>query len=85
MTTIMSRAELERIKASILPSVEDSSRAEKKLALKKKSEERLKNWPNTLEALRLRKESYMKDREVNEEALRQELDREVRIDIDSRE
>lgn len=79
MTTIMSRAELERIKASILPSIEDNSKIERKKELKKKSEDRLKNWPNTLEALRLKKESFLKDREAEEELRRQEIDREVAL------
>ena len=75
---MLSRKELERIKASILPSVEDNSKLERKKELKKKSEDRLKNWPNTLEALRLKKESFLKDREAEEEAKRQEIDREVK-------
>ena len=78
MTTI-SRNELERIKASVLPSIEDNSKLEKKRALKKKSEDRLKNWPNTLEALRIKKESFLKDREAEEEAKRQEIDKEVML------
>ncbi len=73
----MSRAELERIKASVLPSIENNSKLERKRALKAKSDERLKHWPNTLEALRIKKESFIKDREAEEEAKRQELDREV--------
>jgi len=73
----MSRAELERIKASVLPSIENNSKLERKRALKAKSDERLKNWPNTLEALRIKKESFIKDREAEEEAKRQEIDREV--------
>lgn len=77
MTTVMSRAELDRIRASILPSVEDNSKIERKKELKKKSEDRLKNWPNTLEALRIKKESFLKDREAEEELRRQEIDREV--------
>jgi hypothetical protein len=77
MSNLISRSELERIKASILPSVEDNSRIQKKRALKEKSEARLKNWPNTLEALRIKKESFLKDREAEEEARRQEIDREV--------
>ena len=77
----MTKAELDRIKASILPSVEDHSRLEKKASLKKKSDDRLKNWPNTLEALRLKKESFMKDRDEEDERHRQEIDREVRGNI----
>ena len=79
MSNIINRSELERIKASILPSIEDNSKIERKRELKKKSEDRLKNWPNTLEALRLKKESFMKDREAEEEAKRQEVDREVSL------
>lgn len=75
----MSKAELDRIRASILPSVEDNSKIERKKELKKKSEDRLKNWPNTLEALRIKKESFLKDREAEEELRRQEIDREVGI------
>lgn len=77
VATIMSKAELERIKASLLPPVVDTSKMERKAELKKKSEERLKHWPNTLEALRIKKESFLKDREAEEEKKRQEIDREV--------
>lgn len=38
------------------------------------SEDKLKNWPNTLEALRKKKESYMKDKEDLLEAERQQVD-----------
>jgi transposase len=75
--TIMSKSEIERIKASLLPEVRDTSKLERKAELKKKSEERLKHWPNTLEALRIKKESFLKDREDEEERKRQEIDREV--------
>jgi hypothetical protein len=81
--TMINRSELERIKASILPSIEDNSRIERRKELKKKSEDRLKNWPNTLEALRLKKESFLKDREAEEEAKRQEIDREVCVKYSS--
>lgn len=77
MSLILSERELARIKASVLPAVEAGGRLEKKIALKKKSEERVKNWPNTLEALRNKKESYLKDREIEAEVQRQEIDREV--------
>lgn len=80
----MSRTELERIKASVLPSIENNSKLERKKALKAKSDERLKHWPNTLEALRLKKESFIKDREAEEEAKRQEIDREVSLSFDLR-
>lgn len=74
-TLILSNKELERIKASILPPVEDRQAYDKKKELKKKSEDRLKNWPNTLEALRLKKENFLKEREERAELERQEIDR----------
>ena len=52
----------------------------KEMAIKTRkalSEDKLKNWPNTLEALRKKKESYMKDKEDKLEAERQELDLQV--------
>lgn len=78
-TITLSRAELEQIKASILPSVENKSFLDRKAELKKKSEEKLKNWPNTLEAIRLKKENDFLDRERQAELQRQEVDRQVNI------
>jgi hypothetical protein len=78
-TLILRNKELERIKASILPPVEDRQAYDKKKELKKKSEDRLKNWPNTLEALRLKKENFLKEREERAELERQEIDRQVLI------
>lgn len=60
-----------------MPSVERNDAAFRKAELKKKSEDRLKNWPNTLEALRLKKESFLKDREAQDELERQKVDIEV--------
>ncbi len=77
MAVIMTKAEIERIKASVKPSTEGNSALSRKAELKKKSEDRLKNWPNTLEALRLKKESFLKDRETQEELRRQQIDIEV--------
>jgi hypothetical protein len=76
MQVVMTKAELARIKQSIAPLKEDHSRVERRKELKAKSEERLKHWPNTLEALRMKKESFLKDREGDDETRRQEVDRE---------
>eukprot|EP01038_Epipyxis_sp_PR26KG_P006804 gene6804-9319_t len=73
---ILSKSELNRIKASVLPSIENHDALKRKEHLKKLSNERLQHWPNTLEALRKKKESFLKDREDEAELKRQEADRE---------
>ena len=78
-TLTLSKAEIERIKASLLPSVENKSYLDRKAELKQKSEDKLKHWPNTLEALRIKKELAIADREKNAELQRQEVDRQVHI------
>jgi cytidylate kinase len=45
--------------------------------LKKLSEDRIQHWPNTLDANRTKKESFMKDREAKDELRRQEIDKQV--------
>lgn len=77
MNLVLSERELQRIKASVQPKKEDNYRIERRKELKQLSNEKVKNWPNTLEALRIKKESFLKDREVQEEFKRQEIDREV--------
>jgi hypothetical protein len=74
-TTILTKEELARMRNSILPSTMNQNRDTKNLKLKQLSTERVKNWPNTLEALRKKKESYTKEREELEEMKRQEIDR----------
>ena len=78
--TIISSQDLARIRQSVQP--EDpqgqglqSLKATKRAQLKKLSNDRLKNWPNTLEAMRQKKESYMKDKAEKEENARREVDR----------
>jgi hypothetical protein len=75
MTLVLTKAELERMRASIRGPQADTSAADRKAELKRMSNERMKNWPNTLEALRLKKESWLKDRAEQEELKRQEIDR----------
>lgn len=81
MTLILTKAELERMRAEarLGGSGADSKEQQRKAELKRLSNERVKNWPNTLEALRKKKESFIKEREEAEELLRQEQDREVRL------
>lgn len=69
-----SRTEFEKLKQSISPIAEDTSKIDLMKKRKQLSEEKIKNWPNTLEALRKKKESYLKDKEDKLEAERQEVD-----------
>lgn len=74
---IISKTEIIRMKKSLLNENENNEKDKKLKYLKNLSNERVKNWPNTLEALRKKKESYLKEKEEIEEKKRQEIDREV--------
>ena len=78
MSRVISFAELERMRASIAPiSNAERSRIDRKDELKRLSQDRVQHWPNTLEANRTKKESFMKDREAQDEMRRQEIDKQV--------
>ena len=77
MTIVLSRSELDKMRKSVQPVEQDQSKEMAIKARKALSEDKLKNWPNTLEALRKKKESYMKDKEDKLELERQELDLQV--------
>jgi Zn-finger nucleic acid-binding protein len=79
MTLILTKTELERIRAEarIGSTVTESKEYQRRAELKRLSNEKVKHWPNTLEALRKKKESFIKEREETEELRRQEQDREV--------
>ena len=78
MTLVLTKAELERMKRSVQDIPADFSAQERRAELKKKSEERVKHWPNTLEALRKKKENFIKEKAEQEELKRQEIDKQVR-------
>jgi hypothetical protein len=75
MTLVLTKAELDRMRANIRGPQNDTTVADRKAEMKRMSNERMKNWPNTLEALRLKKESWLKDKADKEELQRQEIDR----------
>lgn len=79
MTLVLTKAELERMRAEarIGGQAAESKEQKRRAELKRLSNERVKNWPNTLEALRKKKESFMKEREDAEELRRQQQDKEV--------
>jgi predicted PP-loop superfamily ATPase len=78
MTLILTKAELERIRQEARENDDRPNYDKlKKADLKQKSLDRVKNWPNTLEALSKKKESFLKDRADEEELRRQEIDRQV--------
>jgi len=72
---VLSRGELERIRREAGLASGSVAAQDRKNELKQKSMERVKNWPNTLEAVRKKKESAMKDRAEADELKRQEIDR----------
>lgn len=72
---VLSRSELERIKASTQEVIPINYEQKRRQELKEKSNDRLKHWPNTLEALRLKKENFTKERAEAEEEKRREIDR----------
>lgn len=78
MARVITYSELERMRASVAPiSSTERARLGRKEELKKLSEDRIQHWPNTLDANRTKKESFMKDREAKDELRRQEIDKQV--------
>jgi hypothetical protein len=78
MARVITYSELERMRASVAPiSSAERKRLDRKEELKKLSEDRIQHWPNTLDANRTKKESFMKDREAKDELRRQEIDKQV--------
>jgi hypothetical protein len=63
------------MKQSVLPAGYADTTAKRKAELKEMSQTRMKNWPNTLEALRKKKESFTRDHEEQAEKERREIDR----------
>ncbi len=75
-TVIISADELRRMRNSTKPPDNNASKtAMRRAELKKLSTEKMKSWPNTLEAIRLKKESFLKNREEADERARQEVDK----------
>ena len=58
MSIILSRDDLYRMRESTLPVIIDHTKLDRKAELKRLSEDKVKNWPNTLEAMRLKKEAF---------------------------
>lgn len=74
MTTI-SRSELERMRALTRPD-EITDAESRRRRLKALSDDKVKNWPNTIHAMRLKKENWKQERMIEEEKQRCEVDRE---------
>ncbi|GMF14391.1 unnamed protein product [Phytophthora lilii] len=73
--TTLSADDLERMRASVSPPVQ-SDREARRQAIKLKSEQRTATWPNTLEAMRKKKDRWKKDREERLEEERTKVDEE---------
>lgn len=84
MPSTLTSDELERILASVSPPAQ-SDREAKRLATKAKSEQRTAQWPNTLEAMRTKKDRWKKDKEDREEDARKKIDEdEARLQREAR-
>lgn len=81
-STVLSRSEIERIRSSVSDinsrcnASNNGSSASRREELRRLSQERQKNWPNTLEALRKKKENWKKEKLEREEAERRKIDEE---------
>lgn len=69
----ITRGELDKMRRCLEPAVARDSRWEKLKAL---SDEKVKTWPNTLEAMRRKKENWKKEKLEEEEKRRVEIDKE---------
>ncbi|KUF86548.1 hypothetical protein AM588_10001167 [Phytophthora nicotianae] len=74
-STTLSADELERMRASVSPPVQ-SDREARRQAIRLKSEQRTAKWPNTLEAMRKKKDRWKKDKEERLEEERKKIDEE---------
>ncbi|KAJ8612520.1 hypothetical protein CTAYLR_003720 [Chrysophaeum taylorii] len=73
--TVISSRELERMRASVRPEAATATDS-RRLLLKGLSDEKVKTWPNTLEAMRKKKENWKKEKIEEEEKARVEMDKE---------
>ena len=76
-SVVINRDEITRMRKSVLPPASDTTKEDAIKKRKEMSEDKLKHWPNTLEALRKKKESFTKDKEDKLEEARQEVDLQV--------
>lgn len=72
--TVVSRTELERMRASVRPEERTAWEARRQ-KLQELSDAKVKSWPNTLEAMRQKKESWKMVKMEEEEKARVEIDR----------
>ena len=73
--TILNSAEWERMKRSVGPESQSDSRSRRKQELKKLSSQKYEHWPNTLDALRQKKLSFIEEKAEAEEMERQAVDK----------
>lgn len=83
-TVTVSADELERMMASVSPPVQ-SDREARRQETRLKSQQRTAKWPNTLEAMRQKKDRWKKDKEEREEEVRRKIDEEeARLQLEAR-
>jgi hypothetical protein len=69
MAVVLSRSELERMQRSVQPDQITDSEARRR-RLKEISDDKVKQWPNTLQATRKKKDNWKKERMETEELAR---------------
>lgn len=83
---VLTTAELQRIKSQVLELPPDMAKKEEREYLKKLSEERAAQWPNTIEAQRARKEKARLDRLDAEEEVKKQIDiQEAKLKAEARQ
>lgn len=73
MSNILSSSDINRIRASVQPPVKTHKETQR-IKLKQKSMDRTENWPNTLEAMRRKKDNWKKEKELMLEQSRLAID-----------
>jgi hypothetical protein len=73
--SVISFNDVVRMRRSLDDNLTTTLLREKKARLRELSQERIQHWPNTLSALRKKKEMFVKNRQEKEELARQEVDR----------
>lgn len=83
---VLSAAELQRIKTQVLEIPPDMAKKQEREYLKKLSDERATQWPNTIEAQRARKEKTRLDRLDAEEEVKKQIDvQEAKLKAEARQ
>lgn len=77
----MGKDEFERMQQSAGTVAVDDRYEKRRRELKRLSDERVKGWPNTLDAIRIKKENWKKEKMEEDERKRREIDKKVHAQV----